>query len=119
MKRYIKASRGDEFIGIWWYTDDGDIWADYCHVDDGVIDGIYLQYSSNKNHENQWRSIVKNYISDSKKQSELITKGFRCYERGRVIYDTQSQVYLILCSRKLVTDSTFRNKIISDRKSVV
>ena len=112
MKKYIKASRDSAFIGIWWYTDSGDIWAVIKPTDDGVLDGQYIQYSDKENHLTLWRKVVSDNVSDPKLAHDTISKGYKSLERGRVIYNTAKQCYEVICSDKLVKDTTFRNKIV-------
>ena len=45
MKSYVKSSRSQAFVGIWWYTDEGRVIGAMCDVNDGYLDGRYIQYS--------------------------------------------------------------------------
>ena len=112
MKCRILASRGNAFIGIWWYTDNKEIWAVECPVDNGQLDGVYLQLDGNRNHMNLWSSVVKSHIDDISKQEELLRLGYRCFERGRVIYNTATQCYEVTCSKDIYSDSEFQNAIL-------
>lgn len=112
MKRYIKASRGDELIGIWWYTDSGDIWGVTKPTDDGVLDGMNIQYSDKDNHMTLWSSVLKDNVDDEEEISEYLKKGFRCLERGRVIYNTAAMVYQIICSKDIINNESFRSAVV-------
>lgn len=113
MKLYVRASRGEALVGIWWYTDNRDIWALSCPVDSGVLDGVYVQYSDNKNHMNMWNSIVKEHVQDEDEQQKILAKGYRSIERGRVIYNTATMSYEVTCSNSLINDKEFRSAIAS------
>ena len=117
MKRYVKASRGDGFIGIWWYTDEGEIWGVMKHPDDGVLSGPYVQYSDTENHLTLWSSVVKDNVNSNNKEIKLdaqkiINKGYKSLERGRVIYDTRTMCYVVVCSANLVNDTAFREAVV-------
>ena len=112
MKKYIKASRGNACIGIWWYTDEGDIWGVMKPTDEGVLDGVFLQYSDTENHSSLWSSVVKDNVSDSSAQAEIISKGYKSLHRGRVIYNTATMCYQVTCGSELVDDVEFRKKIV-------
>lgn len=113
MKRIIYASINDGYIGIWWYTPDRKIWAKYCSIDDATQDGDYLQYSTSENHLTIWKELVKENVEDIRESKDLISKGYKYYERGRVIFDLRTQSYLVTCSNKLVNDIDFRRSIIT------
>ena len=110
MKVYVKASRGNAQIGIWWYTDDKEVWAVSCPTDDGELDGPYLQYSSSKNHMNLWRKVVNDNLSGN--TDNIISRGYKCFERGRVIYNCRTSCYEVTCSDNLINDKEFRRSII-------
>ena len=112
MKRYIKASRGNALVGIWGYTEDGNIWDVSVPTDSGELDGMYIQFSSTKNHMNMWSSVVKDNVKDSAAQKEFISKGYRSLERGRVIYNCATACYEVTCSAEIIKDESFRRKII-------
>lgn len=44
MKMYLKSSRSNGQIGIWWYTDNKDIWAKLKPTDQGYLDGVDWKY---------------------------------------------------------------------------
>lgn len=103
----LNTSRGEGFVGIWWYTGD-EIWGVSKPVDNGILDGRYIQYSANENHLTLWDNVRKDY--DVKNlYSNLSYKGL---ERGRVVYDTLTQVFVITCSHELVNDESFRKACI-------
>lgn len=110
MKRVVSAAdRGDGLIGIWWYTDDGHVIGLSEPVDDGTIDGRYIQYSSG-NHMTRWRDVVSQFIQDD--PDSIINQGYKSLYRGRVVYDTLTCCYVITCSEDLKKDSQFRKDII-------
>lgn len=110
MKKYIKASKGNAQIGIWWYTDEGEIWAQSDFTDNGIQYGPYLQYSAKENHMTLWRSTVMRNAKDNANQ--IIAKGYKSLERGRVIYNCRTACYEVTCSENLVHDKSFRRAII-------
>lgn len=120
----IIESRGDGLVGIWWYTPSKDIIGVTKSIDDGVSDGDYIQYDDKQNHLTLWRKVIKDNYKEPV-ASKIISKGYKSFERGRVIYNLRTQCYEITCSKNLVNDLEFRKKIIdyfnlgSDRKDFV
>lgn len=113
MKRYIKASVNDGEIGIWWITDDlKQVLKVSCMIDEAETDDPYLQFSTTKNHLTEWRNVVKEQVDDKDLQEELIRKGYKCLERGRVIINLKTQAYEVTCSEKMVNDPEFRQAIV-------
>ena len=118
MKRYIKASYTDGLIGIWWIYGD-EIIGKCVPLDDGVEDRGFIQYSDTKNHLTEWRDVVTNQLPES--AQSIVNKGFRCIERGRVLYNIRAQVYEIICSEAVANNSGLIGKIaeefeISDKR---
>ena len=112
MKLRITESRGDGLVAIWWYTDNGEFWDFSKTLDDAEQDFNCLQYSSTKNHLSLWRDVVNNHVKNEEERKQLISKGYKSIERGRVVYNLQNQRYEIICSEKLVNDPEFRKKCI-------
>lgn len=108
----IEEGYHNGFVAIWWYTDDGNFWDFSKSLDDADEDFGYLQYSNSQNHCTLWRTAVRNNVSDVDKQNEIIAKGYKSIERGRVIYNIRTQSYEIICSDSLLKDPDFRNKCI-------
>ena len=104
MKKYIRASRYSGFIGIWWITDGYFVFGVEKPVDKGVVDGRYIQFSDTANHLNQWKKCIYNEFKGEKADT-IYKLGYKGLERGRVIYDTMTQVYVITCSSKIAKDS--------------
>ncbi|MCM1286664.1 MAG: hypothetical protein NC240_00035 [Clostridium sp.] len=106
----MKTQKGNAQVGIWWYTDDGDIWVVSTSKDDGELDGPYLQYSTKENDMTLWRKLV----SDNRKSNleESVSKDYKTLECGRVVYDCRTCCYEVTCSEKLIYDKEFRMKII-------
>lgn len=106
MKRYIRTVEEDipteGNVGIWWFYNNHVI-GEYCPIDDGVDDRGYIQFSKTKNHITEWESTIKEQLPEN---IELLPRGYRSIERGRVVYDIKSQVYEIICSYKLSTNSS-------------
>ena len=104
MKRYIRAAdRSDGLIGIWWYDESKQAVISACEsVDDGELDGDYIQYHKG-NHMNLWQSLAPDNMRD---------KGFKSMYRGRVIYNTRTQCYEITCSEDLMNNFEFRKAIL-------
>ena len=110
MKRYIKSSRSQAFVGIWWYTDGGRVIGAMCDVKDGYLDGRYIQYSQFKNHMNLWKYIVYHEFKGEEADSTY-NLGYRGLERGRVIYDTMTQIFIITCSETIASNKEALSKI--------
>ena len=98
------ADRYDGLIGIWWYDETtNEVIGPAEPVDEGVIDGDYIQYHSG-NHMTLWKS----YSTKSQ-----YPKGFKSMYRGRVIYNTRTQCFEITCSESLMHNANFRAAILS------
>lgn len=107
-KAILAADRGDGLIGIWWYTDEGQVIGLSEPVDYGRVDGRYIQYSKG-NHMSNWQKVVTEFMSTQ--SEELIAKGFKSLYRGRVFYDTMTACYVVTCSEDLIKDIPFRNAV--------
>lgn len=110
MKKYIKASTQSGLIGIWWYSPDGEVWGVSTSLDSGVSDGNYIQFSDNLNHFNLWRQVVKDNVSED--VDSVIKKGYKAYERGRVIFNLRTQSYEITCSDAAKRDSDLITSVV-------
>ena len=110
LKKYIRKSINDGFIGIWWCTDDYQIFGVSCTLSGGYNDGTYIQYSNIENHLNLWRKCVDT-VFDKNKSDEIYSLGYKGLERGRVIYDLRTQCYIVTCSKSMLYDSKFRDAI--------
>lgn len=100
MKLYVKTDESENPIptgnvGIWWLYNNKVI-GDYCPVDEGVEDRGYIQFSKTDNHITRWETTIKEQLPEA---IDLISKGYRSIEQGRVVYDIRSQVYEIICSQ--------------------
>ena len=112
MVRKLKESFQDGSVAIWWYTDDGEFWA-YCKsLDDADTDYNFLQYSNTKNHLTLWRDAVNTHVLDKDEAKNIIAKGYKSIERGRIVYNLRTQSYEVTCSDKLAGDSKFRERCI-------
>lgn len=116
MKKYPKAmkelaghsSEDDGYVGIWWIYEDNVI-GEGCPVDDGVDDRGYIQFDKTKNHITQWESTIKENVPES--DWDIIPKGYRSLERGRVVYNIRAQVFEIICSETIANNSAIIEKI--------
>lgn len=109
MKRYIKASSTSGMIGIWWYYN-GHVLYDMKSIDDGYNDGSYISYDDVKNHSTEWRSVVTKFFP--KEAKEIISKGYKGLERGRVIYNLRTQSYEVTCSNAIREYAEARKAIV-------
>lgn len=104
MKRYIPSSKQkithEGNVGIWWFYNNKVI-GEGCPVSDGVDDRGYIQFSLTDNHITLWEKVIREQLPEA---IDLISKGYRSIERGRVVYDLRSQVYEIICSHTLASD---------------
>jgi len=112
MKLKINESYKEGFVSIWWYTDNGDFWDFSKSTDDAEDDHGFLQYSITQNHMTLWRDAVRNNIDDADKQKEVINRGYKSIERGRIVFNIRSQAYEIICSATLVNNQEFREKCV-------
>lgn len=111
MKRYVRESRDDACVGIWWYTDEGQVIGVYKSLDDEFNDGTYLQYSDKDNHMTLWRTVLQDNISDDVRRNELYQLGYKGIERGRVIYNLKTQCFEVICSEAIYNDLSARKSI--------
>lgn len=113
MKRYVETpittSYKEGLISIWWYTDDGEFWDFSTTMNKAVESYGYLQYSIEENHLNLWRKAVNTFVKDISKRNEIIARGYKSLERGRVIFNIRTQAYEIVCSKNLINNAAFRN----------
>lgn len=112
MKRYIKTIESETSmptgnVGIWWFYNDTVV-GEYCPVDEGVDDRGYIQFSKTRNHMNTWESVITHQLPEA---IDMIPKGYRSIERGRVVYDIRSQVFEIICSQTIASDENAIMKI--------
>ena len=115
MKRYIRTAESESSVptgnvGIWWFYDNTVV-GEYCPIEDAVDDRGYLQFSKTRNHMTEWESTIKEQLP---KAVNLIPKGYRAIERGRVVYDVRSQVFEILCSQEIAEDEIAINLIVEE-----
>ncbi len=111
-KQKESSEAGKNRVGIWWYTDNEEIWEESVQKDNGVLSGIYIQYSDTESHLSLWSSIVKKYIKDKYLQQDILEKGYKSLERGRVIYNTATMMYEITCSARMIHNTNFRKNIV-------
>lgn len=109
MKRYIKSSTTSGLVGIWWIYND-QVVADVKTLDEGYNDGNYINYDEIKNHQTEWRRLITQYIP--KNASELVLKGYKCIERGRVIYNLRTQCYEVICSEPVFNSESDRQLLL-------
>ena len=104
MKLYVRTNEQElptqGYVGIWWFYNN-QVVGEYCPVDEGVDDRGYIQFSKTKNHITEWESTIKEQLPEA---VDLISKGYRSIERGRVVYDIRSQVFEIICSQEIAKD---------------
>lgn len=100
MKRYIKGSLTSGCVGIWWIYEDTVI-GRVVPLDDGYNDGQYIHYDNYRNHMTEWNSVIQEYVPD---WEQLKPRGYKCLERGRVLYNIRTQCYEILCSEAVAHD---------------
>lgn len=107
MKRYVATSESEVIpasgnVGIWWFYNNKVV-GEYCPVDGGVDDHGYIQFSKINNHITRWESTIKEQLPEA---VDLIPKGYRSIERGRVVYNIRSQVYEIVCSYAVASNES-------------
>lgn len=99
-------------VSIWWYTDDGEFWDFSKYMDDADERYGYLQYSNTQNHMTLWRQAVKDHVSDKSNQDAIVAKGYKSYERGRIVYNIRTQCFEITCSSTLFQNREFRDSCV-------
>lgn len=111
MKRVILSSSMSGNVGIWWYTPQKVVWGKLIPTTEGEVSGNYIQFSNSKNHLTEWGSIVKDNVTDEEESKAIISKGYTSIPRGRVIFDTRTNTYVITCQESLKDDNEFKSKI--------
>lgn len=114
MKRYIKSldqkPPHEGNVGIWWFYNNKVV-GEYCPISEGIDDRGYIQFSDVDNHITKWESTVQEQLPEA---ADLIPKGYRSIERGRVVYNIRSQVYEIICSQAIASDENAINLIANE-----
>lgn len=105
----LTESYKEGLVAIWWYTDSGEFWDFSKTLDDAEDDHGYLQYSTTQNHLNLWKTAVNNFVNDESMRREIISKGYKSIERGKIVFNIRTQCHEVICSQNLVNDTTFRN----------
>lgn len=103
MKRYVRSiehSQHEGNVGVWWFYNNKVI-GEYCPLSDAVEDRGYMQFSKTKNHITEWEPTIREQLPEA---IDLISKGYRSIERGRVVYDPRAMVYEIICSQIIASD---------------
>lgn len=103
----LNTSRGEGFIGIWWFVDN-EIWGVRTSLEKAYLSGRYYQYSDTENHLSLWEKVKS--IFD--KYGSYKSLGYKAVERGRVLFDTMTQVYVVTCSAELVGNKDFQEAVI-------
>lgn len=97
-------------VGIWWWTGDRIIGEKVSKDKGENIDGL-IHYSHIENHVTLWKKVLKDNFSD-KEYKEQYDKGFKSLYRGRVYYNPRTACYEITCSKCIVDNVDFREKVI-------
>ena len=106
-------SDGAGLVGMWWYFNEEErVLGTSKSVNKGVLDGSYIQYSVVENHLTLWRRIIEKSFEDKAKVKEVVDKGYKSIERGRVIYNIEMQTYEIICSEALSNNKEALKKIV-------
>ena len=103
MKRYIRSIEQPSHegnVGIWWFYNNKVI-GEYCPLSEAIEDRGYIQFSKTSNHITEWESTIREQLPEA---ANLIPKGYRSIERGRVVYDPRAMVYEIICSQAIASD---------------
>lgn len=111
LKRYVKASRTSGNVGIWWYYNNQEVWAEMCPADEGQADSRYIQFSSDKNHFTEWNKVVNDNVSDITLREQIRYDSYKSLPRGRVIFDLLTQSYIITCGSELKSNLEFKRNI--------
>ena len=99
-------------VGLWWYTDSGEVWGLFKPIEEAVPSGRYLHYDTMKYHLIEWETILKAFCNTQDEIDYYLSKGYKSLERGSVIYDSFNLNYLVICSKSLIKDDTFKKKVI-------
>ena len=103
MKRYVRSieqPQREGNVGIWWLYNNKVI-GEYCPLSEAIEDRGYMQFSKTRNHITEWESTIREQLPEA---ANLIPKGYRSIERGRVVYDPRAMVYEIICSQAIASD---------------
>ena len=72
-----------------------------------------IQYDLSKNHLSDWSKVVKDNFENEDEAKEIISKGYKHFERGRVIFNILTLSYTVTCSEALKNNNDFREKVLS------
>lgn len=100
----------ESLIGLWWYTEDKEIWARTLPWNQGVVDYVddYITLGSKLNHSNIWKEIVKENMDSPE---DLIQQGYKSFSYGSVSYNRATWRFEIDCDASLYKDKKFQKKI--------
>lgn len=101
----------DPCVGVWWYTDKGQVWGVYCSLNDAVLDGSYRQYSKSDNLKTLWEKVVEDNTENEVEQKYVYALGQNGYEHGSVIFDLRTQCFYITCSEAIYNNLIARKAI--------
>lgn len=111
MNTFIIRPENNTQIGIWWYTNEKEVWAKSIPSEEGTKCGYYLQYSGIDDHDNLWSNVVYDHLQ-GEAAIERIHKGYKSFERGRVAYNSITGMFDVTCSKNIQMDRDFRSAII-------
>lgn len=102
----------ESLVGLWWYTDDGELWAVTRLTQSGFKMYINIKYDFILDHSKIWKKVVKEHVPDEDTANQIIARGWKSFEYGSVEYNTVFDHYEITCSRKIALNTEIRQKII-------
>ena len=86
--------------------------ADAAVLDDGYNDGNFIHYDDYKNHSTEWRRLIHDYFPEE--SSDIIRKGYKSLDRGRVVYNLRTQCYEVTCGDSVFNDIEKRKLIVDE-----
>lgn len=104
-KLYVKDGITSGFVGVWWMTNDYKIFGFKRNLDEGYANTGYIRYDQCKNHIFLWKDICKT-------NPELSDTEYKGLERGRVIFNTRTCSYEVMCSEAVHKNLEVRRALI-------
>lgn len=107
--------KDEPLVGIWWWTDDNQIIGVTKPKSKGINSDGMIHYSDKENHITLWKRVLYDNMPEEVAKS-WYDKGFKSLYRGRVYYNTRTACYEISCSKNIINNPVFREKVVSAHK---
>lgn len=107
--------KDEPFVGLWWLTEDQHIIGVTKPRCRGANKDGSIFYSKYKDHMTLWKTVLYSNMP-TKEAKAIYNKGFRSLYRGHVNYNMKKDCYEIFCSRNIINNKAFRQKVVDRYK---